>query len=103
MTKTMTTESILAEAGAIVNGSRNADYGDAAESFTRIAEICRTAFEIDLSPADVCRVLMAVKLARESYRHKRDNLVDLCGYAELLNRIIEHENDIPSDKKRPEI
>jgi hypothetical protein len=27
---------------------------------------------------------MAVKLTRESFQHKRDNLVDLCGYAHLL-------------------
>ena len=30
--------------------------------------------------------MMAVKLAREKFNHKRDNLVDLAGYAELLNR-----------------
>lgn len=87
----MNTDSILIEAEKIVNGSRATDYGDAVESFTRIAKICQTAFDLNISPKDVCCVLMAVKLSREAYRHKRDNLVDLCGYSELLSRIIEHE------------
>ena len=29
--------------------------------------------------------MIAVKLARENYRHKRDNLVDLAGYVEILH------------------
>ena len=39
------------------------------------------------APKDCAVVMMAVKLVRESYKHKRDNLVDLCGYANILNEI----------------
>ena len=81
--------SILAEAEEIVNGSRHSDYGDAKESFSRIATIASVMTGKELSPEDCCAVLMAVKLVRESFKHKRDNLVDLCGYAELMNRLKE--------------
>ena len=82
-------KSILAEAEEIVNGSRHSDYGDARESFGRIATIASVMTGKELAPEDCCAVLMAVKLVRESFKHKRDNLVDLCGYAELMNRLKE--------------
>ena len=80
-------KSILSEAEDIVNGSRQSDYGDANESFSRIATIASVMTGKDLLPEDCCAVMMAVKLVRESFNHKRDNLVDLCGYAELMNRL----------------
>ena len=86
-------KSILAEAEDIVNGSRQADYGDAKESFTKVASVASVMTGKELSPDDCCAVLMAVKLVRESFRHKRDNLVDLCGYAEIMNRINEKEKE----------
>ena len=82
-------QSILDEAKAIVEGSRQSDYGDPVESFERIAKTASMIAGKDLSPEDCCAVLMAVKLVRESFKHKRDNLVDLCGYAELMNRLKE--------------
>ena len=80
-------KSILSEAEEIVNGSRHSDYGDPVESFERIAKTASMIAGKDLFPEDCCAVMMAVKLVRESFNHKRDNLVDLCGYAELLNRL----------------
>jgi hypothetical protein len=83
--KTKTT--ILEEAAGIVAGARQQDYGHARESFAKIATIATVLTGKDLSPQDCCKVLMAVKLARESFQHKRDNLVDLCGYAHLLQEL----------------
>ena len=82
-------KSILSEAEEIVNGSRHSDYGDAKESFSRVATIANVMTGKELAPEDCCAVLMAVKLVRESFAHKRDNLVDMCGYAELMNRLKE--------------
>lgn len=84
-------QSILSEAEEIVNGSRQSDYGDANESFSRIATIASVMTGKELSPEDCCAVMMAVKLVRESFNHKRDNLVDLCGYAHIMNEIVESE------------
>ena len=89
--------SILAEAEVIVNGVRATDYGSASDSFSKIAQITSLMLDADekevllhdgeLTDTIVCKVLMAVKITRQANRHKRDNLVDLCGYAELLNRL----------------
>ena len=80
-------KSILEEANEIVNGSRATDYGDAVESFKKISILATAMSGEVLSPLTCCLVLKAVKLARETNVHKRDNLVDECGYAELENRI----------------
>lgn len=86
-------QSILDEAKAIVGGSRQSDYGDPVESFERIAKTASMITGKDLSPKECCAVLMAVKIVRESFKHKRDNLVDLCGYAHIMNEINESGND----------
>lgn len=82
-------ESILQEAERIVNGERQADYNDPIENFKRIATIASVLIGNEISPKDCCKVMMAVKLAREANKHKRDNLVDLCGYNHILNLIEE--------------
>ncbi len=68
-------------------GERNADYGDAVESFEIVAKIANAITGLNLTPAQCRKVLLAVKLTRERYNHKRDNLIDLCGYADILELI----------------
>ena len=91
-------ESILLEAEAIVKGARAQDYGSAKESFAKISALTNEMLdkseleemqEGNISATVVCKVLMAVKLSRNSYAHKRDNLVDLAGYSELLSQLQE--------------
>ena len=92
-------KSILSEAEEIVNGSRQSDYGDPVESFERIAKTASMIAGRDLSPNECCAVLMAVKLVRESFAHKRDNLIDLCGYAYIMNEIKESNKKGEQDEK----
>lgn len=87
-------KSILAEAEEIVNGNRQSDYGDAANNFHRIANIVNSMYpQLNINAQQCCAVLMAVKLIREGFRHKRDNLVDLCGYTHIMNEINDRKNE----------
>jgi hypothetical protein len=90
-------KTILEEANEIINGSRQQDYGDAVESFRRIAEMVKLMTGKDFSPSDCCKVLIAVKLTRESFKHKRDNLVDACGYMNILQLLEEREEIYPTN------
>lgn len=81
--------SILTQAEALVNGARQADYNDPTVNFELIAKLSSLLTKQNLSARDCCLVLIAVKLSREIFKHKEDNLTDLCGYAEILNRIEE--------------
>lgn len=82
-------KSILLEAEKILNGDRQADYSDAVTNFKRISECASLLTGKKLTSEDCCKVMIAVKLMRERNKHKRDNLVDLCGYTDILNQIIE--------------
>lgn len=82
-------ESILQEAQRIVNGERQADYSDPVKNFEHIARIASAILKKEITPEECCIVMIAVKHAREQYKHKRDNLVDLVGYQEILHRIKE--------------
>lgn len=80
-------KSILQEAEEIVNGERQSDYGSAKESFGKIAIISSIICNKDIYPEDIVKIQIAIKLVRESYNPKIDNRIDICGYAELLNRL----------------
>lgn len=91
MSRKIVSRSILAEAQGIVSGPRHKSYGTWRENFERIAAICN---QLGLScgevtAADCARIMLAVKLARHAHQPKRDNLVDLAGYAEGLSQIEE--------------
>lgn len=87
-----TDKSILKEAEEIRQGSRNSDYGDAVDNFKRIAQMASLITGTELTPKQCVAVHIATKLSREAYRHKRDNLVDLCGYADIMQEINEKED-----------
>ena len=83
------TPSILQEADKIINGDRQQDYGAAEQSFGRIAELWTSLLKHKLAtiekitPVDVARLLLAMKLSRSVTSFKRDNWVDAAGYASL--------------------
>lgn len=82
-------ESILAEADRIVNGERNDSYDAPERNFERIAKVWSVVLNHPVTGAQVGLCMCALKLVRESYQHKRDNLVDLAGYAECTQRLNE--------------
>ena len=90
-------ESCLLEAERILNGGRQADYGDAVDNFKHIASVVNAALRRDDITPELCSfVHIATKLCREGNKHKRDNLVDLAAYSEILNQI---NNDTILKKK----
>jgi hypothetical protein len=82
-------KSLLLEADMILNGYRDADYGDPVENFKRISRIASAILDKEITDEECCVVMLAVKLARENYKHKRDNVVDGVAYMEILSRIKE--------------
>jgi len=83
--------SILEEAQEITSGKRQEDYGTPEDSFQSIAGYwtcyLRSKGQCTIGPSDVARMMILLKLAREEHRHKRDNLVDIAGYARALSQI----------------
>lgn len=80
-------ESILDTAGRITSGARHEDYGHPADDFARTARMwtgilaSKLRAGAEIAAMDIPLCMIAVKLARQSHRHKHDNLVDIAGYA----------------------
>lgn len=85
-------KSILDEAKDIRSNSRQSDYGDAVANFENISKIASLITGKGLSPYDCVAVQIALKLCRQGFHRKRDNMVDLAGYADIMQLIVDKEN-----------
>lgn len=74
-------ESILGEAKRLTVGDRQKDYGHPRDNFEHIAGLWRAHFKWDVSARDVAAAMRLVKEARQKHSPKRDNLIDIAGYA----------------------
>lgn len=80
---------ILEEAHRLTSTEREADYGHPADDWRRTASIWSAILGVEVTPEKACLCMIAVKLSRECNQPKRDNLVDICGYARCIERIRE--------------
>ena len=71
---------ILSDAAKITSIDRRNDYNEPKENFEDASMILKSNFDIELKPSDIIKVLISLKLSREKYRHKYDNLLDTIGY-----------------------
>ena len=80
-----TREKILTDAQKIVCKDRDRQYGSPEDSFTQIAELWNAYLYPGQTPSlkaeDVGMMMILLKVARESNKHKEDNLIDIAGYA----------------------
>lgn len=95
-----TSESVCAEADRLVSTVRNQDYGHPLEDYTRTANIFNAVTGHKITALDAIKFMVCVKLSREQHKHKRDNLVDACGYIKCLDwSITEQENRNENTRK----
>lgn len=82
---------ILDEASGIVNNrSEEADrqYGPFSEGMDRAAMIFQGMTGLEVTGEHMFKALVALKFSRESYNHKRDNLLDAVAYIQGLDNYI---------------
>jgi hypothetical protein len=77
----LTEESILQEAERITSTDRATDYGDMKASFDRIAGMWSALFGHTFTGKDVALAMLCLKISRATTGNKRDNWVDIAGYA----------------------
>lgn len=83
----MTNRNILLEALDTINGPRRKSYGSPKSSFRKIASGWSEILGFEITAAQVAMCMMWLKICRESNAHTRDNIVDIAGYAALLDEI----------------
>lgn len=74
-------EDVLEEALRLTTGDRNNSYGPPTQDFTRIAGMWEEILGCEVRPKDVALCMIALKLSRATWASKRDNWVDIAGYA----------------------
>jgi|688.fasta_scaffold23847_14 hypothetical protein len=90
-------ESILDEAKRLVCGDRQASYGPPDQDFRRTADMINGLFRdyfkegCEFKPKDIAAIMILIKLSRNRHQNKRDNPVDIAGYAHCMNVCMECE------------
>lgn len=94
----MTPESVLHTAEQLIYGDRETTYGDPGKNLRAIAALWGTYLtsrgfmqlvdRAELSAEDVSMMMVLLKVARlANTPGHRDSLVDICGYAALVERV----------------
>lgn len=86
-TPEMYKKSVAIDAYNAIHGVKRAAYGPVEDSFQKAAIIASIGTSKDISPTDIAMIMIAVKYVRESAKHDRDNMLDICGYADLNQQL----------------
>lgn len=82
---------ILEEANKIINlrsEEKERMYGPFEEGMQRAALIASASTGKEITANDMYMCLIALKLSRQSYNHKEDNLLDAVAYIGALNNYL---------------
>ena len=83
---------ILEQADQIVNHrseEKERQYGPFEESMERMKNIFNAMTGLNLETEHMYQAMIALKLSRESYNHKEDNLLDAVAYMGAMNNYLE--------------
>ena len=81
-------KSIFEEADNIVNkrsSEKERQYGDFQEGMKRAAKIAQGCTGLPITDKHMYLILVALKLSREGYNHKQDNILDAIAYLGALD------------------
>jgi len=84
---------ILQTADNLVNGDRQEDYGHPIEDFSRTAKLWSAVKGVEFTAEDVAMFMICVKISRQVNKPKEDNLVDLAGYAQTLQMVLDKRKE----------
>ncbi len=91
-------EDVLLEANSLVYGNRQASYSHPMDDYTRTSALWNTILadklKKDLTAEDAIMCMIMVKASRQVHKHKRDNLVDMAGYAQCMQRVVLKRKEI---------
>lgn len=89
-------ETVLEEANRIIYGDREQTYGHPSKNFDATASLWNGYLDakyggagsgVSINATDVAHMMMLLKMARELHIHKRDNVVDMAGYAGCIQKM----------------
>jgi hypothetical protein len=88
-----TSRTICEIADYLTSEDRIKDYGHPADNFADIAAMWSVIIGTNVTPTQVGLCNVATKICRHLNKEKRDNLIDMAGYAKTLDIIAQYEKD----------
>lgn len=91
----MIRRTVLEEATTLVYGPREKQYSHPARDYAKTAKIWTGLLleklrpGVEITAEEAVLMMVGMKLSREMFGHKRDNLVDAAGYIACAERIVE--------------
>src|SRR5262249_4301155 len=97
-------ESILQEAQRLTHGNRNASYGHPLVDYSRTAALVSAMLahklKEPLTASEMACAMICVKLSRQMNAPKRDNMVDLAGYAWVAQECLDKQAELDAAASR---
>lgn len=84
---------MLTEAHGLLTGERAEQYGDPRPNYQLAAKLASLTTDLDIRECDVYKIMIAVKLARETHMHHPDNLRDMAAYTAMLAHALEQTDE----------
>tara|TARA_R110000824_G_scaffold1912_1_gene9363 strand:+ start:1965 stop:2225 length:261 start_codon:yes stop_codon:yes gene_type:complete len=78
---------VLGEASDLINGDREIEHGQPRHTFRRTAKMWSGYLCQDISPSDVCVMMVLLKAARLRHKLSDDSFIDMAGYAALGSEV----------------
>jgi hypothetical protein len=89
MGSSMTRTEILDTAKSLITQDRQQEYGEAKESFERIANLWQSYLGYPITSHDVSMMMVLLKVSRAKHSNNSDSLVDIAGYAALASELVD--------------
>lgn len=80
---------ILEEAMALTDGDRQDAYGHPLDDFTKTAAMWEQVLGVTVTAEQMALCMILVKVSRLTHKYKRDSVVDIAGYANTLQMLID--------------
>ena len=80
---------ILQEADKLIHGDRQEAYSHPLDDYTKTAALWSIVLGVPVTAEQALLCMAMVKVSRELYQHKDDNLIDAAGYIGCLQMAIE--------------
>ena len=78
---------VLKKAGELITQDREREHGLPRHNFARIARMWSGYLEKDITPSDVCVMMVLLKAARLRHKLNDDSFIDMAGYAALGSEV----------------
>lgn len=83
----MKEETICEEAQRLTHGDRGDDYGHPVDNFQITVDMINARFGTEFTAQDFAEIMILCKIGRQANASKRDNMVDIAGYANTYGMI----------------